>query len=58
VAQRYYAGGRTLDAATLKASFTSLLAEARDLAPRYREQIEQKAGTIDVGRLASLVRQG
>jgi uncharacterized protein (DUF697 family)/tellurite resistance protein len=58
VAQRYYAGGRTLDAATLKASFTSLLAEARDLAPRYREQIVQKAGTIDVGRLASLVRQG
>jgi uncharacterized protein (DUF697 family)/tellurite resistance protein len=58
VAQRYYAGGRTLDAATLKESFTALLAEARDLAPRYREQIEQKAGTIDVGRLASLVRQG
>ena len=58
VAQRYFAGGRKLDAATLKESFTALLAEARDLAPRYREQIEQKAGTIDVGRLASLVRQG
>jgi uncharacterized protein (DUF697 family)/tellurite resistance protein len=57
VAQRYYAAGRTIDTATLKQTFASLLDEARGLAPRYREQIEQKAGTIDVGSLASLVRQ-
>lgn len=57
VAQRYYAGGRTLDAATLKQTFTGLLDEARGLAPRYRQQIEQKASTIDVRSLASLVKQ-
>jgi uncharacterized protein (DUF697 family) len=57
VAQRYYAGGRTLDAGTLKQTFTGLLAEARGLAPRYREQIEQKAATIDTRSLASLVKQ-
>jgi len=58
VAQRYYAGGRTLDTATLKQTFTDLLGEARGLAPRYREQIEQKAATIDTRSLASLVKQG
>ena len=57
VAQRYYAGGRTLDTATLKQVFTGLLEEARGLAPRYREQIEQKAATIDTRSLASLVKQ-
>jgi uncharacterized protein (DUF697 family) len=57
VAQRYYAGGRTLDAQTLKQTFNSLLADARGMAPRYQSQIEQTAGTIDVRSLASLVRQ-
>jgi uncharacterized protein (DUF697 family)/tellurite resistance protein len=57
VAQRYYAGGRTLDAGTLKQTFAGLLDEARGLAPRYRQQIEQKASTIDVRNLASLVKQ-
>ncbi len=47
VAQRYYAGGRTLDATMLKQAFAGLLDEARGLAPRYREQIEQKAATIE-----------
>jgi uncharacterized protein (DUF697 family) len=57
VAQRYYAGGRTLDTVMLKQVFASLLEEARGMAPRYREQIEQKAATIDTRSLASLVRQ-
>ena len=58
VAQRYYAGGRTLDTATLKETFTSLLAEARGLAPKYQSQIEHAAQTIDTRNLVSLVRQG
>ena len=58
VAQRYYAGGRTLDAAALKATFTSLLAEARGLAPQYQSRIEQAAQTIDTRNLVSLVKQG
>jgi len=57
VAQRYYAAGRTMDTATLKQTFAGLLDEARGLAPRYREQIEQKASTIDTRSLAALVRQ-
>lgn len=57
VAQRYYAAGRALDAASLKQAFASLLDEARGLAPRYRGQIEQKAATIDVRNLASLIKQ-
>jgi uncharacterized protein (DUF697 family)/tellurite resistance protein len=57
VAQRYYAGGRTLDTATLKQTFADLLTEARSLAPGYQAQIEQKAGTIDVRSLAALVKQ-
>jgi uncharacterized protein (DUF697 family)/tellurite resistance protein len=58
VAQRYYAGGRTLDTAGLKETFTSLVAEARGLAPKYRSQIEHTAQTIDTRNLVSLVRQG
>jgi uncharacterized protein (DUF697 family) len=57
VAQRYYAGGRTLDANMLKQAFTALLAEARGLAPQYQTQIEQAARTIDTRNLASLVRR-
>jgi len=57
VAQRYYAGGRTLDAATLKATFASLLEEARGMAPKYQGQIEQAAQTIDTRNLVSLIKQ-
>jgi len=57
VAQRYYAAGRMMDTAALKQAFAGLLDEARGLAPRYREQIEQKASTIDTRSLAALVRQ-
>ena len=56
VAQRYYAGGRRLDAASLKATFTELLAEARGLAPRYRAEIEQRAESINPRELAALIR--
>lgn len=57
VAQRYYAGGRTLDAATLKSTFASLVDEARGLAPKYQGQIEQAAQTIDTRNLVSLIKQ-
>jgi len=57
VAQAYYAGGRTLDTATLKQTFASLLDEARGLAPRYQAEIERKAASIDTRSLASLIKQ-
>ena len=56
VAQRYYAGGRRLDAASLKSTFTQLFAEARGLVPRYRDEIDQRARSINPRELASLVR--
>jgi uncharacterized protein (DUF697 family)/uncharacterized tellurite resistance protein B-like protein len=58
VAQRYYAGGRTLDSASLKETFTALLGEARGMAPKYQAQIEQAAKSIDTRNLVSIVRQG
>jgi uncharacterized protein (DUF697 family)/tellurite resistance protein len=58
VAQRYYAGGRTLDVATLKQTFASLLAEARGMAPQYQSQIEQAAQTIDTRKLVEMVKGG
>ncbi len=57
VAERYYAGGRTLDASALKQTFNALLAEARQLAPSYRQEIEQTAGTLDTRNLSSLMKQ-
>jgi uncharacterized protein (DUF697 family)/tellurite resistance protein len=56
VAQRYYAGGRTMDTAMLKQTFTSLLGEARGMAPQYQQQITEAARTIDTRNLVSLVR--
>jgi uncharacterized protein (DUF697 family)/tellurite resistance protein len=56
VARQYYASGRTLDAASLKQVFASMLQEAKGLQGRYAAQIEDKARTIDVGQIASLVR--
>lgn len=56
VARQYYASGRTLDAEKLREVFASLLADAKGLQSRHAGEIEQKARTIDVAQLASLVR--
>jgi len=58
VAQRYYAAGRTIDAATLKQTFLSMLNEAKGLAPGYQGQIEQMSTKIDTRSLASLIKSG
>lgn len=55
VAERYYAGGRTLDTQALKATFTGLLEEARVIAPRYQDQIAARSRTIDTRELTSLI---
>jgi uncharacterized protein (DUF697 family) len=58
VAKEYYASGRQIDAARLKAVFGRLLEDARGLAGRYSGQIAEKARTIDASSLAALVRRG
>ncbi len=58
VAREYYASGRRIDAAKLKEVFQRMLQEARGMAGQYSGQIAEKARTIDVSSLASLVKRG
>ena len=55
VAREYYAGGRTLDAAKLRAAFGPLLDQARELGTRYAGEIQQRARTIDLSNLPALI---
>ncbi len=56
VAQRYYAGGRSLSALQLKELFTSLTEQARSLHGRYAGEIQQRASTLNPTQLLNLVR--
>ena len=53
VAKRYYADGRRLDAAALKASFAQLLDNARGLQSRYAPEIAERARTLDLKKLTA-----
>jgi uncharacterized protein (DUF697 family)/tellurite resistance protein len=55
IARQYYAGGRTLDTARLKAAFAPLLEQAQALSTRYAGEIRQRAQTIDVKSLPALI---
>jgi uncharacterized protein (DUF697 family)/tellurite resistance protein len=57
VAKRYYASGRTLDAAQLRDVFSTMLAEARGLQGRYTGDIAQRSRTVNVTDLLPLVRE-
>jgi uncharacterized protein (DUF697 family)/tellurite resistance protein len=57
VAKRYYAGGRTIDAAGLQQAFASMLGEAKQLQGRYAGRIAEQARTLDVNKLLSVVRE-
>jgi uncharacterized protein (DUF697 family) len=56
MAQRYYAGGRSLSALELKELFTSLTEQARSLHGRYAGEIQQRASTLNPAQLLNLVR--
>jgi uncharacterized protein (DUF697 family)/tellurite resistance protein len=56
VAVQYYAGGRTLDTAALKQSFSGLFEQAKDLQARYAPEIAQRARTLDLKRLTDEIR--
>jgi uncharacterized protein (DUF697 family) len=56
MAQRYYAGGRSLSALQLKELFTSLSEQARSLHSRYAGEIQQRASTLNPAQLLNLVR--
>jgi uncharacterized protein (DUF697 family)/tellurite resistance protein len=57
VAKRYYAGGRTIDAAGLQQAFGEMLGEAKQLQGKYTNQITEQARTLDVNKLLAMVRQ-
>ena len=57
VAKRYYAGGRTIDAAGLQRAFQQMLGEAKQLQGKYTGQIAEQARTLDVNKLLSVVRE-
>jgi uncharacterized protein (DUF697 family) len=58
MAQRYYAGGRTLSGMQLKELFGSLTEQAKTLHGRYAGEIQQKARGINPAQLLNLVRGG
>lgn len=57
VAMKYYAGGRTIDAAQLKQVFESLFAKGRSLQMSHAGDIRQRASTLDISQITALVRQ-
>ncbi|MFO1413604.1 MAG: DUF533 domain-containing protein [Burkholderiales bacterium] len=57
VAKRYYAGGRTIDAAGLKQAFSEMLGQAKQLQGQYSGQIADKARNLDVNQLLATIRQ-
>ncbi len=58
VARRYYAGGRTLDAAKLKEAFQAMLAEARTIGQARAPEIAARAQGLDARQVMNLVRNG
>ena len=56
LAKQYYGGGRTLDAAKLKAAFAPLLEQGQGLIGRYGAEIAERARTIDVRNLPALIK--
>ncbi|AKU13426.1 hypothetical protein AzCIB_3533 [Azoarcus sp. CIB] len=51
VAKRYYADGRRLDGAALKAAFGQLFDNAKGLQQRYAPEIAERARTLDLKKL-------
>ncbi len=58
LARRYYAGGRVMDAALLRATYQGLLGPAQNLQSQYLPQIQQRARTLDAGQIMALVKGG
>lgn len=56
VARRYYAGGRTMSTALLRETFNSLLGPAKQMQTQYLPQIQQKANTLDMGQVMSIIK--
>ena len=58
VADQYYAQGRRIDAADLRALFVRFQDEAKTIYPRVQEQIQRRSSTLDLQRLLQEFRIG
>jgi uncharacterized protein (DUF697 family)/tellurite resistance protein len=56
VAKRYYAGGRTLSTQLLKDTYTSVMQDGQQLQGKYLPAIQEKARTLDAGKVLAMVR--
>jgi uncharacterized protein (DUF697 family)/tellurite resistance protein len=56
LAKQYYGGGRTLDAAKLKAAFAPLVEQGQGLVQKYAPAIEERARSIDIAKLPQMIR--
>ena len=56
LAKRYYAGGRVMNTLVLQDTFQTLLGPAKQMQTQYLPQIQQKARTLDMGRVMAMVR--
>jgi len=56
LAKRYYAGGRVMNTQVLRDIFQNLLGPAKQMQTQYVPQIQQQAGTLDMGRVMAMVR--
>jgi uncharacterized protein (DUF697 family)/tellurite resistance protein len=56
LARRYYAGGRQMNSAILQETFQNLLGPAKQMQAQYLPQIQQRAGSLDMGQVMSMVR--
>ena len=56
VAKRYYAGGRSLSTQMLKDAYASVIQEGKNLQTQYLPAIQEKARTLDAGKVLAMVR--
>ena len=56
IADRYYAGGRSMSPAQMREGFQGLLSQARELHASVLPQIQERAKTLDAGSLLRLIR--
>jgi len=58
LAKRYYAGGRVMNTALLRETYQNLLGPAKQMQAQYLPQIRQRATTLNMGSVMSMVRGG
>lgn len=56
VAQQYYAGGRKMDGATLRAAFQSSLGKGREISNQYLPAMQEQASKLDMQSVMQMVR--